>query len=168
MFVVNNFLSIPWTQGLNQKHEEYVQRHLVSRFLLITSCVLYIDIGIMPFTTACCELCKCWREKGQIRKISVNQLLWLRVKFTEKSVNFADQSVNFTEKSVQIKKKLSVYVALIRFRTHEPSFACQGGCYPWHGAPFNVPSDPTDIDITETIKGNITNIQSRTNENKNK
>ena len=21
------------------------------------------------------------------------------------------------------------------------SFACQGGCYPWHGAPFNVPSD---------------------------
>ena len=23
MFVVNNFLSIPWTQGLNQKHEEY-------------------------------------------------------------------------------------------------------------------------------------------------
>ena len=20
------------------------------------------------------------------------------------------------------------------------SFACQGGCYPWHGAPFNVPS----------------------------
>ena len=23
MFVVNNFLSIPWTQGLNQKYEEY-------------------------------------------------------------------------------------------------------------------------------------------------
>ena len=22
------------------------------------------------------------------------------------------------------------------------SFACQGGCYPWHRAPFNVPSDP--------------------------
>ena len=21
------------------------------------------------------------------------------------------------------------------------SFACQGGCYPWHGAPFNIPSD---------------------------
>ena len=23
MFVVDSFLSIPWTQGLNQKHEEY-------------------------------------------------------------------------------------------------------------------------------------------------
>ena len=21
------------------------------------------------------------------------------------------------------------------------SFVCQGGCYPWHGAPFNAPSD---------------------------
>ena len=24
---------------------------------------------------------------------------------------------------------------------HEPTFACQSGCYPWHGAPFNVPAD---------------------------
>jgi hypothetical protein len=28
------------------------------------------------------------------------------------------------------------------FRTSgKRSFACQGGCDPWHGAPFNVPSD---------------------------
>ena len=27
------------------------------------------------------------------------------------------------------------------------SFACQGGCYPWHGAPFYVPSDGHDCDL---------------------
>ena len=26
-------------------------------------------------------------------------------------------------------------------KSSERSFACHGGCYPWHGAPFNVPSD---------------------------
>ena len=32
----------------------------------------------MPFTKTRCELCKCWKEKGQTRKISVEQLQWLR------------------------------------------------------------------------------------------
>ena len=26
-------------------------------------------------------------------------------------------------------------------KSSEAVFACQEGCYPWHGAPFNVPSD---------------------------
>ena len=29
-------------------------------------------------TTFTCELCKCWKEKGQTRNISVEQLQWLR------------------------------------------------------------------------------------------
>ena len=41
-------------------------------------CCIGISANIIPFTEASCELCKFWKEKGQTRKISVEQLQWLR------------------------------------------------------------------------------------------
>ena len=46
MFVVNNLMSIPWTQGLNQKHDEYSNNWygvmvFTQAKALIISCVLY-------------------------------------------------------------------------------------------------------------------------------
>ena len=64
-----------------------IQRQLVSRFLLkpkhwyLQLCL--INNGILPFTKACYDLCKCWKEKGQTRKISVKQLQWLRAQNTD-------------------------------------------------------------------------------------
>ena len=39
-------------------------------------------------------------------------------------------------------------------KSSESSLACRGGCYPWHGSPFNLPSD-----VHSRVKNNILGFQ---------
>ena len=46
------------------------------------------------------------------------------------------------------------------------SFAYHGGCYPWHGAPFNFPSDRI-MSISRTVEWNIFTVPTAVNRHAN-